>query len=585
LPPICISVTGNTPEELLESARRAFDYSRFVELRLDWLPNVTLALPLIPDLLESSSQPSGMNIRPPLRLTARRQTQRLAGTPVLQATCRRQANGGRFAGDVAEQVEVLKRAAAAGCHVLDLEIESAEAAGLAAVEQLRLQALVIVSWHDFHGTSGLQTAVRRLRQLPADYYKLVTTATRQTDNCAALHVLSSVASKEPTRKRWIVFCMDQAGIPSRVLALSRGSAFVYASRPQGNPGIEPALIPLRRTKGMSKPVIGEIAQGTHAGTTSAELPSAEPAAPGQIGFQTLRDVYRAEKLTLQTRIYGLVGYPIGHSIGAAIHNAAFRSKKLNAVYLPLLTSDVKDFWRAANRYPLAGFSVTIPHKQKILRLVDRADSVAKLAGAANTVRYRRQWEATNTDVEGIVAPLRKSLHLKETEPVGSEFRTVVIGTGGAARAALVALGKLGCRAVVITGRNPVKASGLAAAWRGRVIALQELEHEHFELMIHATSVGMWPHAEQCLLRPEQIDADIIFDLVYNPAETRLLQIARQRRCQTISGLEMFLEQAARQFEYWTGVDAPRRLMRKTAEHELARFLNDSAVAEGQRAES
>ena len=575
MPPICISVTGSTAKELLERARKAFEFSRFVELRLDWLPNPTLALPLIPELLESGSQPSGMKSKLPLHLTSPRQVQRQVGIRVLQATCRRQENGGRFAGDVTEQVEVLKQAASAGCRVLDLEIESAEAAGLAAVQQLRRQGLVILSWHDFRCTPRPETAARRLRQFPANYYKLVTTATRQTDNCAALHFLSSVASQKSTAKRWIVFCMEQAGIPSRVLALSRGSAFVYASCPPGKQQSEPALIPRGATNGNRNRERREKAHSTRSRTPLTEFPSAEPAAPGQIDFQTLRDVYRAEKLTHQTQLYGLVGYPIGHSLGAAIHNAAFRFKKLNAVYLPLLTSDVKDSWKAAKRYPLAGFSVTIPHKQKMLRLVDRADLVAKMAGAANTVRYRRQWEATNTDVEGILVPLRKSLRLKEAESAGQGFRAVIVGTGGAARAALTALHKLGCRFIVVTGRNLAKARLLAAAWRGRVLALGSLQHEHFDLMIHATSVGMWPHTEQCLLLPEQINADIVFDLVYNPAETRLLQIARQRGCQTISGLEMFLEQAARQFEYWMDMAAPRRLMRKTAERELARFRETS----------
>ena len=526
LPHICITATGDSPQALVESARRALEYSRFVELRLDWLRSPAQALPLVSRLLQSGSPHRG------------------GSKAVLQATCRREANGGRFGGTVGAQMEILRQAAEGGCRVLDLEIESAEAAGTEAVEALRRQALLILSWHDFHGTPRLEPVARRLRRFPADFYKLVSTAARQSDNCAALDFLASAAAPEPRHEQWIIFCMGQAGISSRVLALSRGSAFVYASSPSGGDG--------------------------------------EEAAPGQIDYATLRGVYRAEKLTRQTALFGLLGYPVGHSLGVAIHNAAFRARELDAVYLPWLARDLNDFRKAADRYPLAGFSVTIPHKQKILSLLNRMDPTAKLAGAANTVRVRRGgWEAINTDVEGIVVPLRKAFRLTERESLGKDFRAVVVGTGGAARAALVALGELRCRDIAIAGRNLSKARSLAKDLGGRALPIASLEKEHFDLMIHATSVGMWPNSDQCLLRPEQINADTLFDLVYNPADTGLLQLARQHGCQTISGLEMFLAQAARQFEYWTGVEAPRRLMRKIAEGELARFPQPG-IREGRR---
>ncbi len=529
LPPICIAVTGDTPQALLDSARRALEYCRFIELRLDWLPHAEKGLAVIPRLLQSGS--SG----------------RAANRIILQATCRREESGGRFRGSVAEQRRILRQAIAWGCRVVDLEVESAESAGIEAVESLREQAAVILSWHDFQSTPNLEAAARRLLAFPADYYKLIPTATRQSDNCAALDFLRSV-TQGPNSRRWIVFCMEQAGIPSRVLALSRGSALVYASCPPGK---------------------------EHSATANANqkiivLPGI--AAPGQIDCEALRRVYGAEKLTAKTALYGLLGYPIGHSIGAAIHNAAFRAARLDAVYLPLLAADLKDFRKAAERYPLAGFSVTIPHKQGIFRMLDRVDTVAKSAGAANTVRIRRgRWEGINSDVEGIVGPLRKVYRLSEGERLGTGFRAVVVGSGGAARAALVALRQLRCRKISVTGRSAAKVTRLANELGGTPLAVRKLPREHFDLLIHATPVGMWPHNSESLLRAEQINADTVFDLVYNPSETRLLQLARARGSRTISGLEMFLSQAARQFEYWTGAEAPRRLMRIAAERELARF--------------
>jgi 3-dehydroquinate dehydratase / shikimate dehydrogenase len=519
LPRICITATGDSPRELFECARRALGYSRFVELRLDWLLRPAPALALIPRLLES-------------RAGSRRES------VFLQATCRRAENGGRFRGTVAEQIEILRKAAEAGCRVVDIEIESAESAGREATESLRQQAALILSWHDFRGSPPLDAVARRLRRYPADYYKLVPTALRQTDNCAALELLGSAAGEARDIERWIVFSMEQAGIPSRVLALSRGSAFVYAACPPAPRG--------RREQ--------------------------EPAAPGQIDFETLRRVFRAEKLTPRTALYGLLGYPIGHSVGAAIHNAAFRAREMDAVYLPLVSSNLLDFREAARRYPLSGFSVTIPHKQSILRLLDRIDPVVRLAGAANTVRIRHgRWEAINSDVEGIVAPLRKAFRLSERGSLGKNFRAVVVGTGGAARAALVALGKLRCGEIFVTGRNQEKAANLARDLETTALAISQLGRDRFDLMIHATPVGMWPHTGECFLRPEQITASTVFDLVYNPQDTRLLQLARARGCRTISGLEMFIAQAARQFEYWTGQEAPRQLMRRTAEQQLERF--------------
>jgi 3-dehydroquinate dehydratase/shikimate dehydrogenase len=278
----------------------------------------------------------------------------------------------------------------------------------------------------------------------------------------------------------------------------------------------------------------------------------------------------------------LLGCPVGHSIGAAIHNAAFRARGLDAVYVPLLASDLKDFRKAAERFPLAGFSVTIPHKEGILRWVNRTDRSARTAGAANTVRVRRgRWEAINTDIEGIMAPLRRELRLGAREPLPAGFRAVVVGNGGAARAAVIALKELRCRDIAITGRSPAKVSRFARNLGGKPIPMEQLERERFDLLVHTTPVGMWPRAGECVLRPEQINCGVVFDLVYNPPETRLLELAWAQGCRTISGLEMFLAQAARQFEYWTGAEPPHRLMRRVALQELRRFSEESGAQQGQ----
>ena len=168
-----------------------------MELRLDWLEHPGEALPLISELL-----------RPDARRPIRK-------TPTLQATCRRKEAGGRFPGAVAAQMELLAKAAATGCCLVDLEIESAEAAGAEAVAALRREALLILSFHDFSRTPRLEPVARRLRRFPADFYKVVPTATRQSDNCAVLDFLSSAANSR-NKEQWIAFCMGEEGVPSRV---------------------------------------------------------------------------------------------------------------------------------------------------------------------------------------------------------------------------------------------------------------------------------------------------------------------------------------------------------------------------------
>lgn len=533
LPRICIPATGRTTPELLDYARRALCCTRFVELRLDWVANPADVLPAIPPLLaESASQ--------------------LGTRALVLATCRRQPNGGRFAGTVAEQFEVLEKAAAAGCRLVDLEIESAEAAGPDAVARLRRAAWLVLSFHDFRSLPKLAPIVRRLRKFPADCYKLVGTATRQTDNSRILAFLDSTTERT-AQGNWIAFCMGEVGVPSRILALARGSRFVYAACPPD------------------------------ADARTISGPPAELAAPGLLDWTTLRDRYRADHLTPRSALYGLLGCPVRHSIGAAIHNAAFRARGLDAVYLPLLASDLRNFRKAAEGFPLAGFSVTIPHKQRMLRWVDRADRAARAAGAVNTVRVRRgRWEAINTDIAGIVAPLRRAFRLGEREPLPAGFRAVIVGNGGAARAALIALQELRCRSIAVTGRNPAKGSRLARDLGGKPLPLEQLERERFDLLVHATPVGMWPRAGESILRPEQLNGGLVFDLVYNPPETRLLELAWARGCRTISGLEMFLAQAARQFAYWTGLEPPHHLMRRVALDELRRFPEGGGTEQRQQ---
>jgi 3-dehydroquinate dehydratase/shikimate dehydrogenase len=269
-------------------------------------------------------------------------------------------------------------------------------------------------------------------------------------------------------------------------------------------------------------------------------------------------VYRVEKFSRGARVYGVIADPVRHSISPAVHNRAFQSRRMDAVYLPFLVhpSQLKDFFVLAVNLPVSGFSVTIPHKQKIIRYLDIVDPLARRIGAVNTVwRKAGKWRGTNTDVEGVLAPLRKRIKIPRSS-------ILIAGNGGAARGAAFALADAGA-SVSIVGRNPDRVRALCKICGATALTREQAESMHFDALVHATSVGMYPHADGCFFR-DKIPADLVFDMVYNPLETMLIRRATEAGKEVVPGIQMFLEQAAHQFETWTGESPPRAAMEKAA---------------------
>lgn len=424
------------------------------------------------------------------------------------ATCRHHDNHGGFKGAVAEQIAVLKRAAEAGAFAVDLEIESAEHFKSESAV-LRKDCSLIISFHDFSGTPALQTVYRRLQRIPADAYKLVTTIRKPGDTARILRWLRQEAHQQPL----VALGMGEGGAPTRILSPSLGCVYTYAAPAEA------------------------------AGT-----------APGQISSKLMRGLYRCEKLTPETKIYGVIADPVSHSKSPLIHNKGFHSRRLDAVYLPFLvaSSQLGDWMKLAAELPVAGFSVTIPHKQRILRYLDAVDPLAKRIGAVNTVwRKAGKWRGTNTDINGILKPLGRHLRLPHAS-------VLIAGYGGAARAAAFSLCDAGAK-VTITGRDVKRAQALARAVRADAVTLDNAALNEYDVLIHATPVGMSPDVEGCLFTGK-LPAAIVFDMVYNPHETALLKAAKQQGCTVIHGIEMLVEQAARQFEIWTGESAPVSVM-------------------------
>jgi 3-dehydroquinate dehydratase/shikimate dehydrogenase len=434
---------------------------------------------------------------------------------IVLATCRRHQNRGKFNGSIEEQLALLEEAVAAGAQAVDIEIETAETAG----ERVNLfhgRASLVISYHNYESTPPMDTVVNRVMRIQADAYKVVTTARKPSDN---LRVLA--AARALPRHCLVVLAMGELGFPTRVLSPVYGGVYTYAAP--------------------------SYAEGT---------------AAGQVGAHQLRRLYHVEKLRKTSKIYGVIADPIRHSISPAVHNRAFQLRRMDAVYLPFLVSPphLRDFFSTAGRLPLAGFSVTIPHKQKIVRYLDVVDPLARRIGAVNTVwRKAGKWRGANTDVAGITGPLARFLKLRNAS-------VLVVGNGGAARGAAFALADAGAK-IALTGRNFDRVRSLAKVCGATALPREQLHSCHFDAVVHATPLGMYPHVSGCFFEGE-IPGDVVFDLVYNPVETELLRRAKQQGKTVVPGLDMFIEQAVRQFEIWTGEPAPRAAMLKAAQEAL-----------------
>jgi len=247
-----------------------------------------------------------------------------------------------------------------------------------------------------------------------------------------------------------------------------------------------------------------------------------------------------------------------------MQNAAFRAAGLNAVYLPFEVRALGDFLACIRPLGIAGFSVTLPHKQAILRHLDACDPLAKRIGAVNTVVVQdsQRLYAYNTDYVGVLRTLARYVSLEAA-------RVLLLGAGGAARAVAFALATAGAF-VTVTSRRLAQAGKLAQAVGGEAIARTQVRWRQFDAIVNCTPLGMYPHAETSPLSLSELNARVVFDLVYNPRQTELLCLARQRGAIAVPGWLALLEQGAAQFEIWTGLRAPVAVMRRTLLRALAR---------------
>jgi len=429
--------------------------------------------------------------------------------PVI-ATCRRKEDGGRWEGSETDRRFLLRTAVAEGVDYVDLEEDVAK-------EIPRFgKTKRIVSMHDFFQTpDNLAEIHARLAAADADIVKLATMANCNRDNLRMLSLVNR--SKIPT----IGICMGEIGTPTRILGRKFGAPLSYAT-----------------------------------------IVNDRSLAPGQLGYMEMRDVYHYDRISPKTEIYGVIADPVAHSMSPVIHNAAFKEQGIDAIYLPFRVprEDLNDFFADRTTLGIRGLSVTIPHKEAVLDKLTKVDDAVKGIGAANTIVFDGDDSiGYNTDYRGSMDSLDEVVadHFHN----GITGRTaLILGAGGVVKAVAYGLARRGAN-VVIAGRTHERAKRLADRLKCRAVEWNDRHSIKADILVNGTPVGMHPDMddspfEKHYLRPNMV----VFDTVYNPEQTLLIKQAREQSCKVITGVEMFVGQAALQFELFTSDAAPRSVM-------------------------
>jgi 3-dehydroquinate dehydratase/shikimate dehydrogenase len=448
----------------------------------------------------------------------------------LIATCRRQMAGGEFRGDIAAELYWLTQARQAGCGWCDVAVETIRELPDQAVRQYPVPPHVLLSMHDFERTPARLLPIAGSVYSGVDAMKVATQANCLADSIRLLRVAAS-------SKKAVVVPMGEIGLPARILALRAGSALAYA-------------------------------------------PVGAPTAPGQVGLREFKRLYSAHTLSKRSRVFGVIGNPIGHSLSPLLHNTGFRARNIDAVFLPFLVQRLPDFLGAIPELGIRGVSVTLPFKQALLKHVQECEPLAEKIGAINTITVSADGSLCghNTDYLGVLRALERKLQLR-----GS--RVLILGAGGAARAAAFALSGAGAH-IFICARREAPAQALAHAVEGEALPRRALSQTSFDAIVNATPVGLHPNNDASPLDARELNCRIVMDMIYRPMNTALLQLAATKRITTVSGVEMFLAQGMAQWKLWIRRPAPEPAMRRAvlaalrAEERAASTSNVSNASRG-----
>ncbi|WCJ23565.1 Shikimate dehydrogenase (NADP(+)) [Euphorbia peplus] len=444
-------------------------------------------------------------------------------------TYRPKWEGGEYDGDENQRLDVLRLAMELGADYVDVELQVARSFNDSIRGKKPAKCKVIVSSHNYHNTPSVEdlgNLVADIQASGADIVKFATTALDITDVARVFQI--TVHSQVPI----IGMVMGERGLISRVLCAKFGGYLTFGT-----------------------------------------LESGIVSAPGQPTIKDLLDLYNFRHIGPDTKVYGIIGKPVGHSKSPILYNEAFKSVGFNGVYVHLLVDDIANFLQTYSSTDFAGFSCTIPHKEAALKCCDEVDPVAKSIGAVNCIT-RRQSDGKlfgyNTDYVGAITAIEDGL--RGLQNISSETGSplagklfVVIGAGGAGKALAYGAKEKGAK-VVIANRTYARAKELAEIVGGDAITLADLENFHQEdgmILANTTSIGMQPKVDETPV-PKNVlrHYSLVFDAVYTPKITRLLREAQESGAATVSGLEMFIGQAYEQFERFTGLPAPKELFQK-----------------------
>jgi 3-dehydroquinate dehydratase/shikimate dehydrogenase len=450
-------------------------------------------------------------------------------------TCRHASEGGHWDGDEDARVSLLEHAGLGGADYTDFEFEAWRAsANVRQKIELGSRRQLILSKHDFDKTpEDLSRMLDTISAESCQVVKLASKAETIVDSVRMLDALRASGAKRPT----IALTMGETGVVSRVLAKKFGGLLTFAS-----------------------------------------LETGKESAPGQVTLANMRSLYRWDAIRPDSEVYGVIGCPVAHSMSPAIHNAAFDAIDYNAVYLPLrVEPDYESFvafvdsCRERAWLDLRGCSVTIPHKENLLRYVDanggEIEPLARRIGVANTLCIDGDGavSAYNTDYRGAMDAL---MHGLKTDSL-ADANVAILGAGGVSRAIVAGLRDAGAR-VVIYNRTGSKAEALADEFDAQARPWDERNSADADIIINCTSIGMWPHVDDTPLPEARLSANqAVFDTIYNPIETRLMRQAADAGGATIDGVSMFVNQAVAQFERWTGHTAPVPVMRDVVVRRLS----------------
>lgn len=436
-------------------------------------------------------------------------------------TIRRGADGGLWRGDEEKRQRLFREAILAGVDYVDLE------ADIAAKIPRYGKTKRIVSFHDLKMTpENLEEIAKGAREANADIVKVATLAHSIDD---ASRVLQLVAKAQaPT----VGIAMGPLGVFTRVLGAKFGAPLTYS-------GFNPDRI----------------------------------FAPGMLQFQDLKRDYLYDQIDAGSEVYAVLGDPVGHSLSPALHNAAFRHLGLNKVYVPLQipAGELKESLAKLAWLDIQGMSVTIPHKEAMVPLLTKKDGAVEQTGSCNTVVIRdKEWSGSNTDYRAAIDSLEGALGgpLPDDESPLHNKQALILGAGGVARSIAFGLARRGA-GVSLCNRHDEKATKLAAEVGCRSISWAMRAGTPCDVLVNCTPLGMHPNVDDTPVPPATFRAGmLVFDTVYHPENTLLLKLARERDCRTVTGVDMFVRQAALQFELFTGREAPVDLMREVVARKL-----------------